>query len=326
MSDCSDKWKDITVEEFSALLKALPRVPSTDEDRVRHEYQGYLFPKDLKPKVLEALKTWDVRDDDVFLITFPKAGTTWMQEIVSIIIKDGDFDAIKNTHVFMRAPYMEMTPVNHHSQLDKVPPSYMVVNNMPSPRFIKSHLPAKLLPRQIFEKSPKVIYVTRNPKDLCVSYYHFTKYVPTMQKYEEFGDCLAEFSVGKVGGGNWFTENLFWWSKRNDPNVLFVKYEDMQKDLRSIVVKACEFLKRPLSDAVIDKIVEHSSFKSMKKNPMSNPDSLKFNDPKVDGKLSFMRKGVVGDWKNHFTVTQNDDFDELYRTKMAGSGLTFDFE
>ena len=59
------------------------------------------------------------------------------------------------------------------------------------------------------------------------------------------------------------------------------------------MVKACEFLKRPLSDAVIDKIVEHSSFKSMKKNPMSNPDSLKFNDPKVDGKLSFMRKGEI---------------------------------
>ena len=29
--------------------------------------------------------------------------------------------------------------------------------------------------------------------------------------------------------GNWFTENLFWWSKRHDPNVFFVKYEDMQK-------------------------------------------------------------------------------------------------
>ena len=32
-----------------------------------------------------------------------------------------------------------------------------------------------------------------------------------------------------VGGGNWFTENLFWWSKRHDSNVFFVKYEDMQK-------------------------------------------------------------------------------------------------
>ena len=29
--------------------------------------------------------------------------------------------------------------------------------------------------------------------------------------------------------GNWFTENLFWWSKRQESNVFFVKYEDMHK-------------------------------------------------------------------------------------------------
>ncbi|XP_072020031.1 sulfotransferase 1E1-like [Amphiura filiformis] len=323
---CLEKWKNITVEEFTKLLAALPRIPSKPEDRERHEYHGYLFPKDMTPEVLDALKTWEVREDDVFLITFPKAGTTWMQEIVSIVLKDGNFDAIKNTHNWMRAPYMELTPVNHHSQLEQVPPSYMVVNNMASPRFIKSHLPAKLLPNQIYEKKPKIIYVTRNPKDLVVSYYHFTKYIPTIQKYETFGDCLEEFSVGRVGGGNWFTENLFWWNKRHDANVLFVKYEDMQKDLRSVVVQVCDFLQKPLSNAIIDQIVEHSSFTNMKRNPMSNPDSLKINDPNVDGKLSFMRKGKVGDWKNMLTVAQNEKFDELFRIKMAGSGLTFDFE
>ena len=82
-------------------------------------------------------------------------------------------------------------------QVSLVPPFYMAINNMPSPRFIKSHLPAKLLPNQIFEKKPKIIYVTRNPKDLVVSYFHFTQYLPHLQKYETFGDCLEEFSAGK---------------------------------------------------------------------------------------------------------------------------------
>ncbi len=60
-----------------------------------------------------------------------------------------------------------------------------------------------------------------------------------------------------------------------------------------MVVQVCDFLQKPLSEAIIDQIVEHSSFASMKKNPMSNPDSLKLNDPKTDGKLSFMRKGRI---------------------------------
>ena len=72
----------------------------------------------------------------------------------------------------------------------------------------------------------------------------------------------------------------------------FVIFNNCFQDLKSIVLEVCKFLGKSLPDSVIDKIVEHSSFKSMKANPMSNPDTLKFNDPKVDGKLSFMRKGM----------------------------------
>ena len=36
--------------------------------------------------------------------------------------------------------------------------------------------------------------------------------------------------------------------------------------------------------------------------------------------------GKVGDWKSHFTVAQNEVMDALIREKLAGSGLTFDYE
>ena len=34
--------------------------------------------------------------------------------------------------------------------------------------------------------------------------------------------------------------------------------------------------------------------------------------------------GKVGDWKNHFTVAQNEAMDALIEEKLHGTGLRFD--
>ena len=52
---------------------------------------------------------------------------------------------------------------------------HRVAEEIPSPRVLKSHLAGPLLPPQLMEKKPKIIYVLRNPKDLIVSRYYFLK-------------------------------------------------------------------------------------------------------------------------------------------------------
>ena len=52
----------------------------------------------------------------------------------------------------------------------------------------------------------------------------------------------------------------------------------------------CEFLGFQYSDAILDQITEHTTFKSMKKNPMTNPDSFKSQRDEAKD-VSFMRKG-----------------------------------
>ncbi|KAG3259576.1 sulfotransferase 1A1-like [Ictidomys tridecemlineatus] len=86
--------------------------------------------------------------------------------------------------------------------------------------------------------------------------------------------------------------------------------------------KILEFLGHSVSEETVDHIIQHTSFKEMKKNPMANYSTLPTE--LMDHDISpFMRKGIVGDWKSVFTVDQNERFDAHYAKKMAGCKLNF---
>ncbi|KAJ1131272.1 hypothetical protein NDU88_009610 [Pleurodeles waltl] len=86
-------------------------------------------------------------------------------------------------------------------------------------------------------------------------------------------------------------------------------------DLRGSVQKISTFVGKELDEKAIDAIVENASFKSMKENKMANFTLVPADliDQK-DG--SFIRKGISGDWRNHFTDQQKEHFDKVYKEKM----------
>ncbi|XP_071812061.1 sulfotransferase 1C2-like [Apostichopus japonicus] len=305
-----------------------PSLWSTLPDYVKevtYDYEGHVFQKMISRSYIPDIMNFQVRPDDIFLITFPKSGTTWVQHIVCLILEDGTTSSVQN-HLFQKAPFLEMPQSFCKETAEQPPGMYEVAKEKPSPRFMKTQLPMEFLPREIEEKKPKIVYVSRNPKDNAVSYFNFCNLTVNCPQYKVWSEFLHDFTRGAIPRGSWFDNVLSWWSKRDEPNVLFLKYEDLKKDLRASVIQISEFLERPLSEEAIDDIVMKSSFNAMKKNPKVNPDHLvaSFKDA-IQENRSFLRKGQVGDWKNYFTVAQNDAFDDLYERKMKGTGLTFDF-
>ena len=107
-------------------------------------------------------------------------------------------------------------------------------------------------------------------------------------------------------------------------NILFVKYEDMKKDLRGVVEQVADFVGYDLDPFVVDRIVEGSTFRSMKNNPATNLTTNSIFKRRF-GCKEFIRKGIIGDWMNMFTVSQSKLFDDKYERLMKGTGLQFNF-
>ena len=52
-------------------------------------------------------------------------------------------------------------------------PDLTEIETEKSPRILNTHLPFRWLPRKHIENGGKIVHVVRNPKDVCVSMYHF---------------------------------------------------------------------------------------------------------------------------------------------------------
>ncbi|XP_061445047.1 sulfotransferase 1C2-like isoform X2 [Rhineura floridana] len=230
------------------------------------------------------IKGFRARPDDLLICTYPKAGTTWMQEIVDMIQHGGDPQKCARAPIHQRCPYIELFPPK------PLPSGFEEAEAMASPRTVKSHCPVQLLPPSFWEQNCKIIYVARNAKDNAVSYFHFhrmNRLLPNAGTWEEF---LENFIAGKVAYGSWADHVLGWWKAKNRHPILYLFYEDMKEDPAREIRKVAQFLDIELLESVLDQIVQHTNFEYMKTNPMANYTTVPSGI--LDHAISpFMRKG-----------------------------------
>ncbi|XP_015928413.1 sulfotransferase ssu-1-like [Parasteatoda tepidariorum] len=218
------------------------------------DVDGYKYCECFEPDIIRAAMKYKPTSKDIFVATYPKCGTTWMIQTVMLVLNKGQ---IPNTvkDYFSLCPFLEMLGPDE-------------IGKMPGPGCIKIHFPFNLTP---YSPDAKYVYVARNPRDCCISFYYHTKLFPAYYFNDgTFEDFFELFIKGETDFNDYFDNLLSWYEHRNDPNVFFVTFEDMKQNPKETIKRLARFLGEEYesdvaeNEEVLDEVVNKSSFEYMK--------------------------------------------------------------
>ena len=242
------------------------------------------------------------RPDDVFITTYSRSGSTWMQMILYQLTTDGNMD-IKHINQF--SPWFERFLSRSLISLEEL-------DGRPSPRIFKTHLSYKWAPKG----KCKYIYVTRDGRDVAVSLYHF--YMSHLGYQGTFEDFFrSRFLPGKVQYGTWFKHVSEWEKNRDGLDILYLRFEDMVGDLEGSVRKIIDFCGFEVGEERIPGILEKCGFEFMKKHEGKFDHLQGMLWERGHGAGSFIRKGKAGEGKLVFSAEQ----EELFKKEAGRWGV-----
>lgn len=220
-----------------------------------------------------------VYSDDIFLVSYPKSGNTWIRFLVGNLISDKtvNFSNIESI----------IPDIYQHNQ--------SFFTKVSRPRIIKSH-------EYFCPLYKKVIYVVRDPRDVAVSYYFHQKKFRRIDNSVSISEFTNKFLEGNIDPFGSWAENVGSWigAREFDKNFLLVRYEDLIADTVNEISRISDFMNLQNNCKSIIDAIEASTLdkmKSIEKTTGNKSKALR----KSDKNMPFVRKGKCYDWKNHLS-------------------------
>ncbi|KAK7093972.1 sulfotransferase 1B1-like [Littorina saxatilis] len=249
------------------------------------------------------------RDDDVLLCGYPKSGSHWLWEIVTML-KKGRAELAKD-HMETTGFLMTSTA----SQLE----------NLPSPRVLTTHRHFHELPSDFILKRRKIVCILRDPRDVCVSYYHMLTTVKALEYDGTFDGFLSLFLEGHVPFNSWASWVLNYekaLKEHPDLSAHVVVYEQLKANPVGTIRRLADYLEIGVTPGLVEAVAAQTHFSNMKpfKDNSSPPLTSLYKANKVKD-ISLFRKGEQGQWRQWFTSEQAARFDRHIHKQLGRRSL-----
>ncbi len=268
------------------------------------------------------------REGDVIIATAPKVGTTWMQQIVNLLI----FQSAQPRTLGEVSPWIDCRFRGPIEQMLRA------IDAQTHRRFLKSHLPLDALP--IYDEV-KYIHVARDGRDACMSLLnHYNNFsAQALSDFDRIGlsdesikrpfprlpKTEREFFLHWIGDSErnspdrmsdfFFSLERSFWAERRRPNLLLVHYNDLKADLPGEMKRIAQFLGIATPLALWPELVEAASFEAMQRDGgtlMAQAERLF-----VGGARSFFYKGTNSRWREVLTEADIALYQRRIETELS---------
>ena len=237
-----------------------------------------------------------VRESDVFLVSYPKSGNTWMRMLLANYLTDGAADLVT---------LPELLPELMREDLESTP-------NASDPRILKTHL----LPRPEMKRA---IYIVRDGRDVAVSLYHYQIKEQRLDEQTPFEQFAEQFSSDGVDPYGRWAEHVATWTNDYPEDSIVLRYEDMLDDAAAQLRKVIEFIGWPCDNQRVDRAVEASSFERLQDIEKRQGGKFKYLK-NTDQSKRFFRAGRSGQWREYFSDQMHQRFIEQNQAIMSQFG------
>ncbi|WCJ24017.1 sulfotransferase 16 [Euphorbia peplus] len=290
-------------------------------------YEGFWYTEAVLDGLMEARESFEGRSSDILVASHMKTGTTWLKSLTFAITTRSTYPDMSSSPLLHRVSHDCMPMIE--TNVENVDSSYCVTRDI----LIATHLPYTCLPKSVVDSGCKIVYIWRDPKDVFVSLWYYINNIQKYRKGEQATIPLEEafdlFCRGVSAYGPYWDHVLTYWKVKLEfpEKILFLKYEEMKKNIKCYVKQLADFIGYPFSieeqdnNGAMEKIINMCSFENLSELPVNkNGSHWKDSFVTAHNKVYF-RKAKVGDWVNELTPQMRARLDTITNQKFGNSGL-----